>query len=203
MPPVAGKARSDWPLADVEEAFRSLPERYLGADEGFDATYHIKLCDLGHLWEVRCTPHGARVRKGGTRRSPDVCLSTDADTWMRLRARGVLGHRRLPEPPARGERQPRPRHRLRGHVPPSRRPSAAAPDPRRSRRPPPHLDPDHGRGPGRPPDPWPRWDARVVPGDRSRPEPSLPRACSRPARIRVLVQAGASAPTTRAGSPRS
>jgi pimeloyl-ACP methyl ester carboxylesterase len=85
VPPVAGQARSDWRLADVEEAFRSLPDRFLGADGGFDATYHIKLCDLGHLWEVRCTPHGARVRKGGTRRSPDVCLSTDADTWMRLR----------------------------------------------------------------------------------------------------------------------
>ncbi len=85
MPPVSGQARSDWRLADVEAAFRSLPDRFLGADEGFDATYHIKLCDLGHLWEVRCTPHGARVRKGGTRRTPDVCLSTDADTWMRLR----------------------------------------------------------------------------------------------------------------------
>ncbi len=85
MPRVPGQACSDWNLADVEAAFRSLPDRFLGADPGFDATYHIKLCDLGHLWEVRCTPHGARVRKGGTRREPDVCLSTDADTWMRLR----------------------------------------------------------------------------------------------------------------------
>src|SRR5437588_5468938 len=72
-------------LGFVEAGFRSLPERYLGAEPGFDATYHIKLCDLGHLWEVRCTPHGARVRKGGTRRSPDVCISTDAETWMSLR----------------------------------------------------------------------------------------------------------------------
>jgi pimeloyl-ACP methyl ester carboxylesterase len=85
VPRVPGQACSDWNLADVEAAFRSLPDRFLGADPGFDATYHIKLCDLGHLWEVRCTPHGARVRKGGTRREPDVCLSTDADTWMRLR----------------------------------------------------------------------------------------------------------------------
>jgi pimeloyl-ACP methyl ester carboxylesterase len=72
-------------LAVVDEAFRSLPERYLGADPGFDATYHVRLCDLGHTWEVRCTPHGARVRKGATRRRPDVTLSTDADTWLRLR----------------------------------------------------------------------------------------------------------------------
>jgi pimeloyl-ACP methyl ester carboxylesterase len=72
-------------LAVVDEAFRSLPDRYLGADPGFDATYHVRLCNLGHTWEVRCTPHGARVRKGATRREPDVTISTDADTWLRLR----------------------------------------------------------------------------------------------------------------------
>jgi pimeloyl-ACP methyl ester carboxylesterase len=69
----------------VDEGFRSLPDRYLGAHAGFDATYHIKLCDLGHTWEVRCDRHAARVRKGGTRRRPDVTITTDADTWVRLR----------------------------------------------------------------------------------------------------------------------
>jgi pimeloyl-ACP methyl ester carboxylesterase len=72
-------------LAVVEKAFRSLPERYLGADRGFDATYRIRLGDLGHTWEVRCTQHGARVHKGGTRRTPDVHMSTDSTTWLRLR----------------------------------------------------------------------------------------------------------------------
>lgn len=72
-------------LAAVDEAFRKLPDRYLGADEGFDATYHVRLCDLGRIWEVRCTRHGARVRKGATRRQPEVTISTDSDTWMRLR----------------------------------------------------------------------------------------------------------------------
>jgi pimeloyl-ACP methyl ester carboxylesterase len=72
-------------LAVADEAFRSLPDRYLGAKPDFDATYHVRLCDLGHTWEVRCTSHGARVRKGATRREPDVTISTDADTWMRLR----------------------------------------------------------------------------------------------------------------------
>jgi pimeloyl-ACP methyl ester carboxylesterase len=76
-------------LAIAEAGFRSLPERYLGADAGFDATYHIKLCDLGHTWEVRCTSHAARVRKGATRRRPDVTLTTDSATWLRLK-RGEL-----------------------------------------------------------------------------------------------------------------
>lgn len=76
-------------LAPVDQAFRSLPERYLGADPGFDATYHVKLCDIGHTWEVRCTTHATRVRKGLTRRKPDVTIATDAGTWMRLR-RGEL-----------------------------------------------------------------------------------------------------------------
>src|SRR5690348_5935794 len=62
-----------------------MPERYLGADDGFDTTYHVRLCDLGLIWEVRCTSQTARVRKGATRRRPDVTISTDTDTWMRLR----------------------------------------------------------------------------------------------------------------------
>lgn len=76
-------------LRDVEEGFNTLPRRYLGATPGFDATYQIKLTDLGHIWEVRCTPHGARVRKGGSRRQPDVTICTDAGTWLALR-RGEL-----------------------------------------------------------------------------------------------------------------
>jgi pimeloyl-ACP methyl ester carboxylesterase len=76
-------------LAEVEAGFRSLPERYLGAEQGFDATWHIVLGDIGHTWEVRCTSHGARTRKGATARRPDVVIGTDAATWMALR-RGEL-----------------------------------------------------------------------------------------------------------------
>jgi pimeloyl-ACP methyl ester carboxylesterase len=72
-------------LARVEDAFRSLPGRYLGADPDFDATYHIVLGDVGHTWEVRVTTHGARVRKGLTNRQPDVTIGTDAATWLALR----------------------------------------------------------------------------------------------------------------------
>jgi pimeloyl-ACP methyl ester carboxylesterase len=72
-------------LDAVRAAFRSLPERYLGADPSFDVTYHVKLGDLGHTWEIRCTRHAARVREGATRRRPDVTISTDAETWLALR----------------------------------------------------------------------------------------------------------------------
>jgi pimeloyl-ACP methyl ester carboxylesterase len=74
------------PLVLVEEGFRTLPERYLGAPKGFDVTYHVRLGDLGHTFEVRCTEHGARVRKGISARSADVVIGTDAETWLRLRA---------------------------------------------------------------------------------------------------------------------
>jgi pimeloyl-ACP methyl ester carboxylesterase len=88
---VAGRPPHADRLAAVEKAFCSLPERYLGADSGFDATYRIRLGDLGHTWEVRCTPHAARVCKGGTRRQPDVILSTDSQTWLTLRAGELSG----------------------------------------------------------------------------------------------------------------
>src|SRR4051794_27800254 len=78
-------------LAEVEAAFRSLPDRYLGAQPDFDATYHVRLGDIGHTWEIRTTTHGARVRKGATRRRPDVTISTGADTWMRLREGEISG----------------------------------------------------------------------------------------------------------------
>ncbi len=78
-------------LALVEEAFGSLPERYLGADAGFDATYHVRLGNVGRTWEVRATAHGARVRKGVTRRRPDVTITTDAATWLALREGELSG----------------------------------------------------------------------------------------------------------------
>ena len=77
--------------AAVQEAFRTLPARYLGADPGFDATYHVRLGDVGHTWEIRCTTHGARVRMGATRREPDVTIGTDAETWLQLRQGELSG----------------------------------------------------------------------------------------------------------------
>jgi pimeloyl-ACP methyl ester carboxylesterase len=77
--------------ADVDRAFRSLPERYLGAPPGFDATWHVRLGDIGRTWEVRCTPHGARVRAGTSRRRTDVVIGTDAATWLALREGELSG----------------------------------------------------------------------------------------------------------------
>ena len=88
---VPGSAPPESRLAQVESAFRTLPERYLGAVAGFDATYQIRLGDIGHTWEVRCTTHGARVRKGCTKRRPDVIIGTDAETWLRLRQGDLSG----------------------------------------------------------------------------------------------------------------
>ena len=76
---------------EVQEAFRTLPARYLGAEPGFDATYEIRLADVGHCWEIRCTTHGARVRMGATRRRPDVTIGTDAQTWLALRQGELSG----------------------------------------------------------------------------------------------------------------
>jgi pimeloyl-ACP methyl ester carboxylesterase len=78
-------------VAAVDQAFRTLPERYLGAEKGFDATWHVRLGDIGHSWEVRCTEHGARVRRGLTGRHPDVVIGTDAATWLALREGEISG----------------------------------------------------------------------------------------------------------------
>ena len=62
-------------LAEVQEAFRTLPERYLGAEPGFDATYHVRLGDIGRtlggpLHHPR-RPRPRRARPGASRRRRD------------------------------------------------------------------------------------------------------------------------------------
>jgi pimeloyl-ACP methyl ester carboxylesterase len=91
LPAVLGKLAHAESLEKVERAFHTLPERYLGAEAGFDATYRIRLGDVGHTWEVRCTERNARVCKGATRRRPDVTISTDSETWLRLREGDLSG----------------------------------------------------------------------------------------------------------------
>lgn len=74
----------------VERAFASLPERYLGADDGFDATYQVRLGDVGRTWEVRARDKRCEVRPSPAR-DPDVVIGTDAATWIGLREGRLSG----------------------------------------------------------------------------------------------------------------
>jgi pimeloyl-ACP methyl ester carboxylesterase len=71
-------------LRRVEEAFATLPERYLGAEEDYRATVQVRLEDLGRTWEVVLSEDRCRVGLSPTRR-PDVVIGTDAGTWLALR----------------------------------------------------------------------------------------------------------------------
>jgi pimeloyl-ACP methyl ester carboxylesterase len=77
-------------LRRVEEAFRSLPSRYLGADPEFDATFQVRLGDVGRTWEVRAHGDRCHVRPSPTR-EPDVVIGTDAATWIGLREGRLSG----------------------------------------------------------------------------------------------------------------
>src|SRR5918996_5976508 len=77
-------------LRRVREAFATLPERYLGAPAGFDATFQIRLGDVGRTWEVR-TRAGACVVHPSPCREPDVIIGTDASTWLALREGRMSG----------------------------------------------------------------------------------------------------------------
>ena len=72
-------------LSAVQQAFASLPERYLGAEPGFDALYRVRLGDVGKTWEIRLTEDRADVHPGTRGRRPDVTIGTDSETWLRLR----------------------------------------------------------------------------------------------------------------------
>src|SRR5919201_4972094 len=74
----------------VEAAFASLPSRYLGAERGFDATYEIRLGDVGRTWEVRTRGERCEVRPSPVRQ-PDVVIGTDARTWLALREGWLSG----------------------------------------------------------------------------------------------------------------
>jgi pimeloyl-ACP methyl ester carboxylesterase len=77
-------------LAAVDASFASLADRYVGATSGFDATYRILIGD-SPAREVRCTEHKAVVQRGAAKRTADVVLTTDAPTWLALRAGELVG----------------------------------------------------------------------------------------------------------------
>jgi pimeloyl-ACP methyl ester carboxylesterase len=74
----------------VEDAFASLPARYLGAEPDFDATFQIRLGDVGRTWEVRARGERCDVRPSPVRK-PDVVIGTDAGTWLALREGRLSG----------------------------------------------------------------------------------------------------------------
>lgn len=77
-------------LQQVEEAFATLPERYLGAEESRHATLEIRLSDVGRSWQVELRGHRCKVRPS-PRGKPDVTISTDAATWLELREGRLSG----------------------------------------------------------------------------------------------------------------
>jgi len=74
----------------AREAFASLPERYRGADASFDATFQIRLGDVGRTWEVRTRGDRCEVHLSPAR-EPDVVIRTDAATWLALREGRMSG----------------------------------------------------------------------------------------------------------------
>ena len=77
-------------LRRVEEAFASLPSRYLGAEEDYHATVQVRLGDIGRTWEVELHPDRCKVRTSPSRR-PDVVIGTDGSTWLALREGRLSG----------------------------------------------------------------------------------------------------------------
>ena len=77
-------------LIRVTEAFRELPNRFLGAAADFDATFQIRLGDVGRTWEVRLRGSRCEVRPSPIR-EPDVVIGTDASTWLALREGRMSG----------------------------------------------------------------------------------------------------------------
>src|SRR4051794_17328200 len=72
-------------LSAVQQAFASLPERYLGAEPGFDALLRIRLGDGGKAGEGPPASERATGHPGIRGRRPDVTIGTDSATWLRLR----------------------------------------------------------------------------------------------------------------------
>jgi pimeloyl-ACP methyl ester carboxylesterase len=77
-------------LRRVEEAFASMPERYLGADEDYRAVVHVRLEDIGRTWEVDLAPERCKVRTSPCRRAT-VVIGTDTATWLALREGRLSG----------------------------------------------------------------------------------------------------------------
>ncbi len=81
---------NDQRAARAVNAFTELPARYLGAPPGFDATFQIRLGDVGRTWEVRTRGELCEVSPSPAR-EPDIVIGTDASTWLALREGRLSG----------------------------------------------------------------------------------------------------------------
>jgi len=86
----AGLSLAERRRGRAEEAFATLPSRYLGAEPGFSATYEVRLGDIGRTWHVRAREHSCEVRHTPWG-EPDVVIGTDAATWLALREGRLSG----------------------------------------------------------------------------------------------------------------
>src|SRR3954470_2130370 len=77
-------------VQEVEAAFASLRERYLGADHPFRASYRFELDDLGVSWAVELDETSCTVTVS-PEREPDAVIGTDAATWLELREGQLSG----------------------------------------------------------------------------------------------------------------
>ena len=77
-------------LRRVEDAFASLPGRYLGADPGFEASYRIELDDLGLSWAVELDSNSCEVTSS-PKRDADTVIGTNTMTWLALREGELSG----------------------------------------------------------------------------------------------------------------
>lgn len=85
-----GQPSIDNHLGRVEDVFGTLPERYLGGEEGRRAIVQIRISDLGRSWEVELRGDRCKVRTS-PRSEPDVTIGTDAATWLDLREGRLSG----------------------------------------------------------------------------------------------------------------
>lgn len=77
-------------LRRVSAAFASLPNRFIGQGLGLRATVHLRLGDVGRVWEVRIADDACAVNPSPTR-EPEVTIGTDASTWLALREGRISG----------------------------------------------------------------------------------------------------------------
>ena len=181
-------------------AFASLPERYLGADPGFHASYRIELDDLGLSWAVELTRTAARspsprarARTSSSEPTPppgssSARASSPGSTPSALGGSGRGGTSTSPSPSRVSSRLPQ-------------RPSAAASHPRGAGRQGADLHADRRRRDrDRDPDPRPGQQQdellrdRLGPHPRSTPSTRSTCPASAPPRSRCAR------PTTRPGS---